>query len=142
MSTGDGFLVKGGSSCPLPPLRAGTLSALNPCRSCARCLSLCEFVCASPVMPRRHCVLAVRHHLWLLKLALPSSSTNLLSYEGRYFLFSLTGKESSGWLALRYSSGWYQHLLSRRKQRHEQGLMGGHLDMQPLNWVRNWGSAS
>lgn len=66
-----------------------------------------------------------------LKTRSASSSTNLLSYEGRYFLFSLTGKESSRWLALRHLSGWYQHLLSRRKQRHEQALMGGHLDTQP-----------
>lgn len=33
MSLEDSFLVRDGGSCPLPPLRAGTMSGLNLCKS-------------------------------------------------------------------------------------------------------------
>lgn len=59
-STGDGFLVRNGSPCPLPPLsirislnlcsasacvRACVLSQQNLCRPCVCCHSLCILLC-------------------------------------------------------------------------------------------------
>lgn len=44
------LLVRVGSQCPLPHLSAGTPSALNLCRPCANCHSLCEFIYASVLL--------------------------------------------------------------------------------------------
>ena len=50
MSNGDSFLVWCRRSYPLFPLSARTPSGLHLCRSCAYCLSLCEFICVSALL--------------------------------------------------------------------------------------------
>lgn len=46
LSVANSFLIRSGTSCPLPELSAGIVSGLNLCRYCAHGHRLCEFLCS------------------------------------------------------------------------------------------------
>lgn len=47
LSLANSFLIRSGTSCPLPELSAGIVSGLNLCRSRACCSCLCELSCSA-----------------------------------------------------------------------------------------------
>lgn len=60
VSIANNYVVSGGTLCPHPFLHAWIPSAFNMYRSCACCLSLCEFTCVfSPNFSKRQFFLGV-----------------------------------------------------------------------------------
>lgn len=65
LSLGDSFWTwKGFRS--ISSLSIGSSAGLGLCRPCACCQSLWVHRCVSPVVSRRHCLLVIFHHHWLL----------------------------------------------------------------------------
>lgn len=97
-------------------------------------VSVSSYVCRSCGVYKAPSVRGVGHYLWLLRSFCLLSHMAPQSPEGIYFPFSPTGKESSEWRTPCHSSGWYQHLLYWRKQRHEQGLTECHVMWGHVMW--------
>lgn len=64
----DSFLIKGKGQFLVLSHSVENPSGLNLCRPSVCCHSLCDFMCANPVLYGMHCFLRVIHPLWHLHI--------------------------------------------------------------------------
>lgn len=83
MSTGDGFLVRDGSSCPLRPLRIGFPWDLNLHRPCVCCHSVCAFISASVLLYWGHMAALVSSIPLAVTIFPPPLLQSSMSHGGR-----------------------------------------------------------